>query len=119
MADDRPASVHSFRSAPALRRALPASWAATLLDRPVILTACFALAVVLRAVGLYEGATTDEGYWMQRTVRFGAALARGDFEGTYRSGHPGVTVMWIGLLGIGPDRLAPLASPRYVEATVL
>ena len=38
--------------------------------------------------------TSDEGYWLQRTVRFGEAVLTRDWVQTARSGHPGVTVMW-------------------------
>jgi hypothetical protein len=62
---------------------------------------CLFVGLFARLYGLDLVFTSDEGYWMQRTVRFGDALYRGDFLQTYRSGHPGVTVMWTGLLGIG------------------
>ena len=56
---------------------------------------------------------------MQRSVRFGAALARGDLASTFRAGHPGVTVMWTGLVGIGPERLAPFLPERFAQYSVL
>jgi 4-amino-4-deoxy-L-arabinose transferase-like glycosyltransferase len=68
----------------------------------------------LRLDGLDLYATADEGYWMQRSLRFGAALARGDLASTFRAGHPGVTVMWTGVLGIGPARLVPFLPERYI-----
>ena len=86
------------------------------------------LALLPRLIELRPTYTSDEAYWMQRTVRFGAALARGDLAQTYRSGHPGVTTMWVGLLGIGPQRLEPFpagalhqlqhprAGPGFMEA---
>src|SRR5215217_3666270 len=69
----------------------------------------------LRLDGLDRVATADEGYWMRRTVRFWAALARGDPASTYRAGHPGVTVMWAGLAGIGPARLTPFLPERSIR----
>ena len=49
---------------------------------------------------------------MQRALRFGTAVAQRDFDQTFRSGHPGVTVMWLGVLAVGPKGLAPfLAGP--------
>ena len=80
---------------------------------PVVLAvACFVVALVPRLAGLESYLTSDEGYWMQRTLRFGAALARGDLNATYRSGHPGVTVTWVGLLGVGPERLSSYLPSR-------
>lgn len=79
----------------------------------------FVLSLGLRLAGLDLYSTTDEGYWMQRTVRFGAALARGDLASTYRAGHPGVSVMWAGLIGIGPERLAAYLPERFVQHDVL
>src|SRR5439155_14167672 len=75
-----------------------------------LFAACFVLALLPRFVGLDSFLTSDEGFWTQRTLRFGAALARRDWDDTYRSGHPGVTLMWVGLLGIGPERLAPFLA---------
>jgi len=71
----------------------------------------------LNGIDLYS--TTDEGYWMQRSTRFGAALARGDVAATYRAGHPGVTVMWVGLLGMGPAGLTPFLPERLARIDVL
>jgi hypothetical protein len=73
--------------------------------RAVLLGVYFAITVVTRLWWIDLVVTADEGYWMQRTIRFGAALARGDFDQTYRIGHPGVTVIWIGLAGVGAERL--------------
>lgn len=98
----------------------PGGWVTRLVGDPVtVLCVLFLLAVMTRLPGIDLAITADEGYWMQRTVRFGAALARGDLASTYRSGHPGVTVMWTGVLGIGPGRLAQFLPPQYVSYTVL
>jgi hypothetical protein len=83
------------------------------------LLACFGLALVHRSAGLDLAITADEGYWIQRTLRFSAALARGDLNSTYRTGHPGVSVMWLGSLGIGPERLAPFLSDGYIGHTAI
>ncbi|MFN8635782.1 MAG: hypothetical protein U0893_18190 [Chloroflexota bacterium] len=85
----------------------------------VCVTLVFLVSAGLRLdqLGLYS--TTDEAYWMQRSVRFGAALARGDFASTLRAGHPGVTVTWLGVLGIGPERLARYLPERYTQLEVL
>jgi len=79
----------------------------------VLLVFVVSLAARLDKIDLYS--TTDEAYWIQRSIRFGAALARGDLASTFRAGHPGVTVMWVGLLGIGPERLAPFLPERFTS----
>ncbi|MGE3910026.1 MAG: ArnT family glycosyltransferase [Chloroflexota bacterium] len=79
----------------------------------------FLVSVGIRLTHLDLYSTTDEGYWIQRSLRFGAALARGDLDSTFRAGHPGVTVMWAGLLGIGPGRLQPFLPERFAQYNVL
>lgn len=81
--------------------------------------AIFALSAGIRLHQIDLYSTTDEAYWIQRTLRFGAALWRGDLSSTYRAGHPGVSVMWVGLLGVGPDRLQAFLSDRFVRIEVL
>ena len=76
-------------------------------------------AVLTRFIGLDIALTTDEAHWLQRTIRFGAALERGDWASTLRTGHPGVTVTWIGLLGLGPGRLQPLLATRFIDEALL
>src|SRR5215212_1615155 len=66
--------------------------------------AVFLVSVWVRLDGLDLVLTADEGYWVNRTVRFAAGLAAGDLTATFRTGHPGVSVMWVGLIGIGPAR---------------
>jgi hypothetical protein len=85
----------------------------------VVLSVCLGIAILTRVVGLDQTVTADEGFWMQRTLRFGAALERGDLESTFRSGHPGVTVMWTGLVGMGSDRAQALIPTRYLQFYVL
>jgi 4-amino-4-deoxy-L-arabinose transferase-like glycosyltransferase len=91
----------------------------------------FCLALVPRVVGLADFLTTDEAYhWIERTERFAAALAEGRWAATNQTGHPGVTLMWLGSLGLHiertainlgwvapPDRLQHLAWLRLVPAT--
>jgi hypothetical protein len=87
--------------------------------RALVLGACFGLAVLVRLIGIDVTVTADEGFWMQRTLRFGAALEQGDLRGTFRIGHPGVTVMWTGLAGIGRDQARAFAANRYTRYYVL
>ncbi len=76
-----------------------------------VLAALFALALALRVVGSVPVITSDEGYWMQRTLRFGAALAAGDWVSTYCRGHPGVTVMWLVTMCPKPARRRGMMIP--------
>lgn len=94
-------------------------YAEWLLDTPSIVIVCLAVALALRVISPVAAITSDEGYWMQRTVRFGAALERGDFPSTYRSGHPGVTVMWVGLLGIDRADLQRFLPVRFTNHVTL
>ncbi len=65
------------------------------------------LALLPRALGLADFLTTDEAYhWLTRVERFSAALSRGDLAATAQTGHPGVTLMWLGSLGLALERLA-------------
>jgi hypothetical protein len=84
-----------------------------------VLVGLLTLALAPRLIELRPTVTSDEAYWVQRSLRFGAALARGDFAQTYRSGHPGVTTMWVGLIGIGPSRLEPFLPVRFTNYTTL
>ena len=85
-------------------RARP-DWIVGVAAPAVVAALVFAVSLGLRLADLDLYSTTDEGYWMQRSVRFGAALARGDLASTYRAGHPGVSVMWAGVIAYG--RLLP------------
>jgi 4-amino-4-deoxy-L-arabinose transferase-like glycosyltransferase len=103
-------------------RAATAAWPGALL---------VALAALLpRLIGLADFLTTDEAYhWITRTERFAAAAAAGRWADTILTGHPGVTLMWLGGLGLRaeeaavalglaapPDRLGHLAWLRLGPA---
>ncbi len=64
----------------------------------------FVLAIAPRAFALARYVTPDEPNWVYRTLNFSAALARGDWATTAQAGHPGVTTMWLGSLGIAVER---------------
>jgi 4-amino-4-deoxy-L-arabinose transferase-like glycosyltransferase len=66
--------------------------------------ALFALTFVPRASAFARYVTPDEPNWIYRTLNFGAALARGDWAGTVQAGHPGVTTMWLGSVGVALGR---------------
>ena len=68
-----------------------------------LLAALFVLAIGARLVGITLFITPDEDNWMRRTGNFAQGLAQGDLRRTFQSGHPGVTTMWVALLGTGPE----------------
>lgn len=88
-------------------------------DPVIVGTLCVFLGLWARVYGLHLAYTSDEGYWLQRTVRFGDAVLTGNPLATYRSGHPGVTVMWIGFLGMGQGAVRFYAGPQSVSAAAL
>ncbi|MBX0327851.1 glycosyltransferase family 39 protein [Oscillochloris sp. ZM17-4] len=75
----------------------------------------FLAALLPRAIGLRDFLTTDEAYhWITRTERFAAAIGEGRWADTILTGHPGVTLMWLGGLGLMLERTAValgLAAP--------
>lgn len=90
---------------PALAGATPRLRAAALAALLPMLLGLATLAP--RAAGLADFLTTDEAYhWISRTERFATALAEGRWGATNLTGHPGVTLMWLGSLGLQLERLA-------------
>ncbi len=64
-------------------------------------------ALIPRLIGLADFLTTDEAYtWIRATERFVGALAAGRWAETHQIGHPGVTLMWLGALGLQLERWA-------------
>lgn len=69
------------------------------LKQPLISLTIFVLACIPR---VFSGrfVTIDEAYhWFDRVDRFERAIADGNYAGTNLIGHPGVTTMWLGMLG--------------------
>lgn len=63
----------------------------------VFLALIFLLALLTRLYGLADFITTDEAYhWMTRTEHFYAGLLSGHWADTFQTGHPGVSLMWLG-----------------------
>jgi len=68
---------------------------------PLITLAVFLLALAPRALAQGRFITVDEAYhWFERTRLFLRAIRAGDWASTNLIGHPGVTTMWLGALGI-------------------
>jgi len=78
--------------------------------------AVFAAALYARSPALDLYPTQDEDNWMDRGSAFSTALQRQDWRATYRSGHPGVTTMWLATLGMG-SFAQPLANRTDRQVT--
>lgn len=52
-----------------------------------------------RALQLDHFVTSDESRWLIRSGNFYRAITKGELEQTYQHGHPGVTIMWLGVTG--------------------
>ena len=60
----------------------------------------FSVALLPRVLALGDFLTADEYRWLDRSRDFLIWIARGDLAATLRTGHPGVTTMWTGSMGI-------------------
>jgi 4-amino-4-deoxy-L-arabinose transferase-like glycosyltransferase len=60
----------------------------------------FAAALLPRLLALDTFLTPDEYRWLGRSRGFLVGLLSGDWAATLQTGHPGVTTMWTGSLGI-------------------
>jgi hypothetical protein len=67
----------------------------------LLAAAIFLLALAPRALALGRFVTVDEAYhWFDRARQFLGAIRAGDWAATNLIGHPGVTTMWLGALGV-------------------
>ena len=72
----------------------------------LIPVALFALALAPRALAPGGFVTVDEAYhWFSRADQFLRAIERADYAGTSLAGHPGVTTLWLGTIGLLAQRL--------------
>ncbi|RLC63084.1 MAG: hypothetical protein DRI80_04790, partial [Chloroflexota bacterium] len=70
----------------------------------------------LRLAPLGRYVTPDEPAWVYRAVRFADALSARDWAAIPSTGHPGVTTMWLGALGVAVRRLlAPAESVAHLD----
>ncbi len=85
-----------------------------------------AIAIALpRLVALNRLVTPDEHLWLARSANYYMAISQGQPAWTYRSEHPGVTVMWAGTAGFlvqhpeyrldGPDKVDSNEFNRYLS----
>ena len=70
----------------------------------------FAMALLPRALVVPTMVTADEDTWLGRAGNFARALVNGQYARTYQIGHPGVTSLWVDVLGMGFGRAAQLAG---------
>ncbi len=64
--------------------------------------------------------TPDELIWVYRSVQFREALLQGRWADTLTTGHPGVTTMWLGTVGISLQLwLRPFSHSTYQWITQL
>ena len=66
----------------------------------ITVLALFLIALVPRLMALNVFVTADERRWVDRTVEFFTSLLEGNWAGTLQRGHPGVTTMWSGVMGL-------------------
>ncbi len=71
--------------------------------------AVFVIALLPRALDLNTFVTADEPMWAFRSARFALALAEGRWGDTFVVGHPGVTTMWLGTVGLALAGLTGIA----------
>jgi 4-amino-4-deoxy-L-arabinose transferase-like glycosyltransferase len=85
-------------------------------SRWLLPTLIFVVALLPRLAPLGRYVTPDEPAWVYRSIRFSQALASGDLAATPATGHPGVTTMWLGSLGLQVQRwIAPQASADHLD----
>ncbi len=70
------------------------------LRKGVLLAGVFAAALLPRLLALGRYVTPDELIWVFRVVQFDQAFWAQRWADTLVSGHPGMTTIWLGLLGM-------------------
>ena len=75
--------------------------------------AIFIVALLVRAAPLGRYVTPDEPIWVLRSVQFLDALTSGDWAAIPQTGHPGLTTMALGALGV---RIMTWLSPAEAAA---
>ncbi|KPV52616.1 hypothetical protein SE17_14395, partial [Kouleothrix aurantiaca] len=102
---------------------LPLRRARTLaLTTPALFLLVLLAALLPRVFTLDRPLTVDEAYfWQNRSAAFLQALTSGNFADTIITGHPGVTTMWLGSLGILLERalqalgvIGPATPPTHL-----
>lgn len=74
------------------------------------------VALLLRLVPLNRYVTPDEPAWVYRSFRFNQALAANNLSAIPATGHPGMTTMWLGGIGLQIHRwLAPDQTTVHLD----
>ncbi len=76
-----------------------------LLSDNFIAIGIFFVALFPRLLALTKFVTSDEARWVIRSTAFLGALVNTDWAQTLQTGHPGVTTMWSGSIGLVLDYL--------------
>lgn len=88
-----------------------------LVRSPISLGAAIAIVALfarLAPMGLYV--TPDEPIWVHRSIQFLQAVQSGDWSLVPQTGHPGITTMALGAVGIKITQwLRPIASTEHLE----
>ena len=88
------------------------------LPSKAILLVLFALALLPRILTLDAFITWDEPMWVFRSGRFLNGLTHARWMDTAPTGHPGVTTMWAGALGVALHSAADPAAGQALAALV-
>lgn len=78
----------------------------------------FALALLPRLLTLDAFVTWDEPTWVFRSARFLEALRHARWADTVQAGHPGVTTMWAGALGVALHSSADPAAGQALADVI-
>jgi len=79
------------------------------------LVGIFVVALLLRLSAWGDFITPDELTWVFRSSHFLDALIHREWAATAQSGHPGVTTMWLGALGILLHRLLDPSVAAHLD----
>ncbi|MBX3015812.1 MAG: glycosyltransferase family 39 protein [Caldilineaceae bacterium] len=74
-------------------------WRAILVEGVILLLLC-GLIWAPRVAALAAFVTIDEPVWLDHTLAFADGLIHRDWAMTFRLEHPGVTTLWLGVLGL-------------------
>jgi len=76
----------------------------------------FIASFLARLAPLGRYVTPDEPAWVYRSIRFYDALAARDWAAVPSTGHPGVTTMWLGAVGVAVQRLLhPAGAAAHLD----
>lgn len=83
----------------------PKSIPVSLASDTVLGLALFVIALVPRLLAITKFITADEPRWATRSMEFLTGLLTANWPLTLQSGHPGVTTMWSGTIGLALNYL--------------